>query len=187
MNLARGKQRHRKSFALVGAMAAWLAIAALEHGAWAAEWTVADVALQPGGIVQGRIIPAETEFSGANEVPRRVLVVRGGQTVAEAGVDSSGRFVLQRITPGMVDVVLDTPEGADRRSYRLWTASAAPPSAMAELRLSESRQPVIRGQSSLLTMGFGKAATIAGIATGAVAAPIIHHNIEQDNKAPHSP
>jgi hypothetical protein len=186
VNLARGKQRHRKSIALVGAVAAWLAIVALERGA-AAEWTVADVAIQPGGIVQGRIIPAETEFSRTRAAPHRVFVVRGEQTVAEAAVDSSGQFVLQRIAPGMVEVVLDSPESADRRSYRLWIASTAPPNATAELRLSESGQPVIRGQGSVLTMGFRKAAVITGIATGAIAAPIINHNIEQDTKPPHSP
>lgn len=142
---------------------------------------IADVVLQSGGVLDGRVASIERPSSEASR-PRRVFLVRQGRVVSEALVDGQGRFRMQRLSGGLAFVAVDDPTRIDPRPCRLWPAETAPPGAMARVSLAPD---VVRSQNvSFLTMGFPRAAALTGIATGAVAAPVIYHNIQQSHKPP---
>lgn len=148
----------------------------------AAEWTVEDVTLQPGGVLQGSVAATK----GVPAATQRVWLVRDGQMVAEAGVDRQGYFVLQRLSPGVVAIACGDHGPTHSGWFRLWATGTSPPGAADTVQLSPSKA-IVRGQGGFLTMGFRRAASIAGIAAGAIAAPAIHQNIQNDHRPPHTP
>lgn len=208
MNLVRRKGPCPGRFICTGVVAFSLAIAMGTPSAWAAErpsdgtaspspatadslaagFAVDDVVLQPGGVLQGRLIAADADSTpgNGNLAARRAIVLRAGQLVAETNVDPQGRFALRRLSPGAVDLVVTGPQGAHWRHCRLWTAEAAPPASVAEVRVSDGG-PTIRGQVTFVRLGFPKALAVAGIAAGAIAVPIIHNDIQHAHQPPHSP
>lgn len=96
MSFARGSAIVRGLRAKAATMSVWIAAMAFCPTVLA-EWMIEDVVLQPGGIVQGRLV-SDVASSIHNGVGiRRVLVLHEGRTIAEAGVDAEGRFALQRI------------------------------------------------------------------------------------------
>ncbi|MBN1911660.1 MAG: hypothetical protein JW818_18100 [Pirellulales bacterium] len=142
---------------------------------------VQDIALRPGGVMRGRLVGDPNEV--ASVAGRRILLIHQGQVLGETISDEQGRFLLQRLPSGIVELMLDSPDQPRRLFCRLWAPGTAPAGFAHELAVSTT-QPVIRGQNPFLTMGFPNAATWAGIATGAVAAPVIYHNLQQQYKAP---
>ncbi|MBN2022404.1 MAG: hypothetical protein JW809_06375 [Pirellulales bacterium] len=139
---------------------------------------VRDVALEPGGLLRGRVAPS----SPGAAAPRRVYLIHQGRVVSEALSDAQGRFLMQRLSGGTAALAVDDAARPDPRAYRLWLPRTAPPGALAEASVPTG---VVRTQNaSVLTMGFPRAAALTGIAAGAVSAPIIYHNIQQNHKPP---
>jgi hypothetical protein len=189
---------------LAGAVVVALAVAVGVPSAWAAESAsndkqspspslagpiaagADDVELLPGGVLLGRVVAANTGPTRENMAARRAVAVRAGQVLAETGVDAQGRFALGPLSPGAVELVVTGPEGAQRRSCRLWTAGTAPPASVAEVRMLEGG-PTIRGQVRFIRLGFPRALAVAGIAAGAIAVPVIHNDIQHSHQPPHSP
>jgi hypothetical protein len=174
---------------------------------------VIDVAADPNGCLPGRVIGGPMSAGSAvgeafQQSPGlRVRLVCGQRTVAIAAADSGGRFAFQNLPAGYYRAVVEGPGVPPNQSpCRVWAALAAPPRAGRGLDVSiaavlpgtanASGQinaagplPVVRGQHPLLfpIMSLKQAATIGGIATGAIAAPIIYHNARMDNRGPASP
>jgi hypothetical protein len=148
---------------------------------------ILDVALGPRGALQGRVVTsAGGETSAAGWL---VVLLRDGRRAAETATDASGRFSVRNLAGGLYQVVAHTPAGTIWRFCRVWTNRAAPPHAQGELvLLAETR--LVRAQGPLRRfpiMSFQQAATMAAVAGGAIAAPIIYHNARLDNRVPNSP
>ena len=116
----------------------------------------------------------------------RVALVRDGRAVALTRTDRSGRFALRNLSQGLYQVVVDGPGSPSRRTCRVWDPSSAPPNARAsvEMMLGEG---IVRGQGPFPILSFPQAAAITGVAAGAIAAPIIYHNVRSANRVPASP
>jgi hypothetical protein len=80
----------------------------------------------------------------------------------------------------------------DGHFYRLWAPATAPPLAETSLRVPWSHAggvSVIRGQRPTVfpITDLRQATAIAGITAGAIATPVIYHNLQMDHQAPRSP
>ena len=149
----------------------------------------------PNGVLIGRVvIPSGTQAAGTQRFQQatpavanlRVALVRDGRAVALTRTDRSGRFALRNLSPGQYQVVVDGPGSPSRRACRAWAHSSAPPTARAgvDIVLGEG---IVRGQSLFPILSFPQTAAIAGVAAGAIAAPIIYHNVQTANRGPASP
>jgi len=145
-----------------------------------------DVALRPGGVLEGRVIQAGRGFTRDAIAGLPVTLLRGGQTVATATTDIHGRFTVWNLSGGLYRVVVDTADGPSWRFCRVWTFSGAPPHALNGVTVPLGER-LLRGQSPFPVMGFPRAAAVAAIAAGAIAVPIIYHNVKSDDYIPASP
>ena len=153
---------------------------------------VGDVALRSGGVLEGRIVyrhgPLDAPGAGLS-----VALLHGGRTVARSTTDVRGRFAFRDVRGGLYRVVVDTGEARFWRSYRLWTAEGAPPDAQGRVHVVLGRiDPVVgrrlvRGQSPIPGGHFPREAIVAAIASGAIAPPIIHQAVKQNDHIPASP
>ena len=116
----------------------------------------------------------------------RVALVRDGRAVALTKTDQSGRFALSNLSQGLYQVVVDGPGSPSRQTCRVWSPSSAPPTARDKVEMMLGEQ-VVRGQGPFPILSFPQAAAIAGVAAGAIAAPIIYHNVRTANRGPASP
>ena len=116
----------------------------------------------------------------------RVALVRDGRAVALTRTDQSGRFALRNLSQGQYEIVVDGPGSPSRRTCRVWVPSSAPPSARAsvEMILGEG---IVRGQHPFPILAFPQVAAVAAVAAGAIAAPIVYHNVRTANRGPASP
>jgi hypothetical protein len=146
-----------------------------------------DVALQPGGVLQG-VVSSGTSTAGPERAVAgvRVALVREGKTVAETTSDRFGRFAVSHLRGGKYAVVTTGKNGVEWSLHRVWTPNAAPPKASAVARVVLGRG-LVRGQGPLPSLSFPEAALMGGVVVGAVAAPIIYHNAQQSNRVPASP
>ncbi len=121
---------------------------------------IVDVFVRPDGTLQGRVISSRSELPSGSTAAIRVVLVKGRRTVAVAATGRHGVFTLQNLPAGTYQVIVDAPA-----------------------------EPIVRGQPprSFPVMSLQQAATVAVIATGAVAAPVIYHNTLTDNRVPASP
>lgn len=149
--------------------------------------TIGDVVLRSDGTLPGRVFQANRRSA----VGRIVEIVRGRRTVALAEIQPDGRFVVGNLAPGLYHI---GPAGASTdgvRFYRVWPPGNAPPGASRALHLPQAASPdraVVRGRPPVLPIVSPKqAVTLGGILAGAVAVPVLHHNIKQDNRIPSSP
>ena len=133
---------------------------------------VRDVALQPGGMLQGTLLTS----SGRPDVDQTVLVVAGNEVVARAVTDRDGRFTVHGMRAGVYSVRADESQGV----YRLWAAGTAPPSARGELLMVTDDGRVVRGggrfgssKGNMLLMG--GLILAAGVIGG-----VIGYNIQDD-------
>jgi len=149
--------------------------------------TIGDVVLQVDGTLLGQVPRAD----GRDAAGPRVEIVRGRQTVALAGIRGDGRFIVGNLPPGLYRIGFQQPSTTNARFYRVWPAGYAPPQASRELQLTQpasAEQAVVRGRPPVLPMVSPKQAlTLGGILAGAIAVPVMHHNIKQDNRIPASP
>jgi hypothetical protein len=119
----------------------------------------------------------------------RVRLLRQGKTVATTTTGRDGRFSLRNLPRGQYLVVVDgpgivTPRPADRPG----TSPSAPPPAPNRASLPIPGL-LVRGQPPPVfpIMSLRQAAVITGLASGAIAAPVIYHNARLDNRLPASP
>ena len=154
----------------------------------------------PNGVLIGRVVgPAGLSSSGTRIVRNlpfqqatsavanlRVALVREGRAMAMTRTDRSGRFALSNLSQGLYQVVVDGPGSPSRRTCRVWASSSAPPTARTsvEMMLGEG---IVRGQGPFPILSFPQAAAITGVAAGAIAAPVIYHNVRSANRGPASP
>lgn len=135
------------------------------QAAQAASPIIRDVALQPGGVLNGQVLN-EQATAQANS---KVAVVHKGKPVTVAETDKDGRFVLTGLQPGVYELHLAAGGGA----YRVWAPRTAPPAAEQSVLLVQDNR-VVRG----LHQGaghFGWLANpwvLAGIVAAAIAIPL---------------
>lgn len=154
----------------------------------------------PNGVLIGRVVDPSSSAGPGSQIVRnlpfqqpasavanlRVALVREGRAVAITRTDQSGRFALSNLSQGLYQVVVDGPKNLSRRTCRVWAPSSAPPTARAGVEMSLG-EGIIRGQGPFPILSFPQAAAITGVAAGAIAAPIIYHNVRSANRGPASP
>lgn len=102
----------------------------------AAAVAIYDVALRPGGILQGQVVDPQ----GAPAAATRVVLAQEGKPQAATQTDAQGHFSFPGLKGGVYQ--LATAQGGGM--YRLWTPGAAPPAAHADA-LVVSGDAVVRG------------------------------------------
>ena len=95
-----------------------------------------DVALRPGGVLQGQVVDPQ----GVPAAATRVVLAQEGKPTAATQTDAQGRFAFTGLKGGVYQ--LATAQGGGM--YRLWTPGAAPPAAHADA-LVVSGGTVVRG------------------------------------------
>jgi hypothetical protein len=128
--------------------------------------SIQDVALAPGGTLQGQVLNPQ----GIPLAQTRVSVLSGGQEVASTHTDADGNFVVNNLRGGSYTVIAGDGGGI----YRLWTDNSAPPHAGGRVLIVSGRS-VARGQlgggagllspTGLAILGFAGGITAAGLAT----------------------
>ena len=147
---------------------------------------VGDVALGRGGVLQGEVVCGGNRASDGTVAGLPVAVLRGGRTVAATRTDAYGRFAFRDLTGGLHRVLIDAGDGPFLWFFRAWTPEGAPPRAASRLNFVLDRR-LIRGQSPIPGTSLPHAAAITAIAAGAIATPIIYHNVKRDGHIPASP
>ena len=148
---------------------------------------VCDAVLCEGGVLQGVVLSAST-VSGVSRpvVGVRVSLLREGKIVAESVSGQLGRFTVSGLRGGKYVIAVAYEKGVEWALCRVWTPGAAPPKAMAVVRVTLG-SGLVRGQGPVSSVSFSEAALMAGVVVGAVAAPVIYHNTQKSNRVPASP
>lgn len=143
-----------------------------------------DVIIRRDGSLPGRVV---TDCAAGEAAGLRVKLLRGSRTVATTTTDRRGNFTVHNLPEGFYEVVVEGGDLSSRRLYRVWSSSG-PPGAAVLMRVP-IRGAVLRGQrpSRLPMLSLPQAATVGGIAAGAIAAPVIYHNTLVKHRAPASP
>ena len=148
-----------------------------------------DVALHQGGVLRGVVLspPPSPDPKTTTATPGvRVVLIQGGKAIAEARPDTQGRFTVSGLRGGSYVIAVAGPQGTTSSAIRAWTPAAAPPKATSLVQIAPGRN-TIRAQGPVPAVSFSEAALVAGVVTGAVAAPVIYHNSQQSNRVPASP
>ncbi|MBC8351317.1 MAG: carboxypeptidase regulatory-like domain-containing protein [Planctomycetes bacterium] len=104
--------------------------------AQAASPIIRDVALQPGGVLNGQVLNEQAVAQGQ----AKVAVVYKGKPLTVTETDKEGRFVLTGLEPGVYELHLAQGGGA----YRAWAPRTAPPVAEQGVMLVQDSR-VVRG------------------------------------------
>ncbi len=147
---------------------------------------IGDVALRPGGVLEGEVVCGENGAHGAAAAGLPVALLRASQTVATTVTDAQGKFTFGNLRGGLYRVVIHTSDQPCWRFYRFWASHAAPPHASDRVRVLVGRR-LVRGQSPLPIVRLPRGATIAAIAAGAIVPPIIYCGVKRDGQVPASP
>jgi len=148
----------------------------------------ADVRLRPDGALTGRLVDAGNVPGQQDAASAEVELIADRQRVALAATDRQGRFIFENVRPGPYQIVVRRGGPLNWWYFRAWAASSAPPHAQQEV-IVPIGGPIVRGQHPIVLpmLSLPQAATITGLAAGAVAAPMIYHNSLVDNRVPTSP
>lgn len=129
----------------------------------AASPIIRDVALQPGGVLNGQVLDEQAVAQGQ----AKIAVVHKGKPLTVTETDAAGRFVLAGLEPGVYELHLAQGGGA----YRVWAPRTAPPAAeQGVLLVQDSRVVLNQGGGH-----FGWLANpwvLAGIVAAAIAIPL---------------
>ena len=141
---------------------------------------VHDVHLKSDNCFRGQLPPEEFSES------RQGVLIRfyhGDHLIAETKTDRLGRFTLRYLPPGTGTLVVSVNGTAKACFCRLWAPGTSPPVSQAK---QKETNLTTRAQNLHVfpTMSFQQVASVAGVVGGAVATPIVWHNIQQDHKAP---
>ena len=128
-----------------------------------------DIALQPGGVLVGRVISTQGEPGKV----QKILVRQGNLRVTEVTSSATGQFTVEGLRGGIYEI--SASEGVG--SFRAWAEGTAPPSAKQYAVLIDSDE-VVRGQwgwmpypGSNLSVGqwIGISVGVAGLVVGTIA------------------
>lgn len=154
--------RSLKKFTVLLACAGMLA----GQTAQAASPIIRDIALQPGGILNGQVLNEQAVAQGQ----AKIAVVYQGKPLTVTETDKEGRFVLAGLEPGIYELHLAQGGGA----YRVWAPRTAPPAAQESVLLVENGQ-VVRGMFGHNGGHFGWLANpwvLGGLVALAIALPL---------------
>lgn len=121
----------------------------------AATPAVVDIALEDGGVLNGRLV----DLQGANVANMPVSVKVQNREVATTKTGEDGRFSVKDLKGGVYQVSAGQGEGA----YRLWSNGAAPPSAQ--------KGAIVYTQGGV-KMLLANPIVIAGVVATAIAVPV---------------
>lgn len=145
-----------------------------QTGAGRAAATV-DVALRADGTLVGRVVAAGQDARRQGVAGAGIVLRTQSRVIAQTAADAEGRFAVPGLSGGVYELTAHTPQGMCHRVCRLWSASAAPPSALAEIELVGGQgNLLVLGQSPFPVAGIGRVATITGIVAGAIAVPVVY-------------
>lgn len=134
-----------------------------------------DVALRADGALVGRVVAVGQDAWRHGVAGAGIVLRTPSRVVAQAAADAEGRFVISGLSGGVYELTAHMPQGMCRRVCRLWSAPAAPPSALAEIELVGGQGSLlVLGQSPFPVAGIGRVATITGIVAGAIAVPVVY-------------
>lgn len=134
----------------------------------AASPVIRDVALQPGGVLNGQVLNEQAVAQGQT----KVAVVHKGKPLTVTETDQEGRFVLTGLEPGIYELHLAEGGGA----YRVWAPRTAPPAAEQGVLLVEDSR-IVRGRNNGGQFGWlANPWVLAGIVAAAIAIPLALSN-----------
>lgn len=137
----------------------------------AAKPLIRDVALQPGGVLNGQVLDEQAVAQGHS----KLAVVYQGKPLTVTETDQEGRFMLTGLEPGIYELHLAEGGGA----YRVWAPRTAPPAAEQSVLLVQDSR-VVRGMHHGNGHGgFGWLANpwvLAGIVALAIGLPLALSN-----------
>lgn len=130
----------------------------------AASPIIRDVALQPGGVLNGQVLNEQA----VAQAHAKLAVVHKGKPLTVTETDAAGRFVLTGLEPGIYELHLAEGGGA----YRVWAPQTAPPAAEeGALLIQDSR--VVRGNHGGGHFGWlANPWVLAAIVAAAIAIPL---------------
>ncbi len=147
---------------------------------------VDDVTVHADGGLRGRVVGGRSpvELGG-----RRVSFVLGQRTMAATVTAADGRFGVRNLPGGMYRVAVDGGGTSHGRWVRVLDSSSSGVTRWASEICVPIGGPTVRGQppSPFPIMSLQQAATVGGIAAGAVAVPVVYHNMLMDNRVPATP
>ena len=118
---------------------------------------LADIALQPGGVLVGRVLNSKEKV----QKQQKIIIRQNNQVVAEATADTNGQFVVNGLKGGIYEI--SSPQGVG--SFRAWAEGTAPPSAKQFAVLMGSND-VVRAQLGLGVLSGLSVAQWAAISAG---------------------
>ncbi len=116
---------------------------------------IRDVALQQAGTLHGAILSEQ----GQHAVGQTVSLTASGELVADAVVGADGKFAIAGLRPGVYSVAV----GDSQNVIRLWSETAAPPSATPELLLVDQQSQVVRGKGGGHLPSFDHPGLVTGL------------------------
>ena len=150
----------------VNTFAVMLACAGLIVGqtVQAASPIIRDVALQPGGVLNGQVLNDQA----IAQAQAKIAVVHKGKPLTVTETDKDGRFVLTGLEPGVYELHLAEGGGA----YRAWAPRTAPPVAEQSVLLVQDGRTV-RGNHHPGAFGWlANPWVLAAIVAVAIAVPL---------------
>ena len=142
---------------------------------------IRDVALDIDGVLHGVAVTSE----GVPADAVTVTLWQRDREVSRAKTDAFGRFSVAGLRGG----VYEAKAGRGTYLYRIWLARTAPPDAKSLAVVVVTGDAIVRGQAAMPmpVVSLPQAAAIAGVVGGAIAIPVIYHNMVIDNRVPVSP
>ena len=116
-----------------------------------------DIALQPGGILVGRVL----SLPERSQRQQKIIIRQNNQVVAEVTTGANGQFTANGLRGGIYEITSSQGVG----SFRAWAEGTAPPSARQFAVLMESNE-VVRAQLGLGVLSGLSVAQWAAISAG---------------------
>ena len=152
----------------------------------AAAISVVDVALQPGGVLQGQLVNGQGQ-----QLAGRPVRVANGLQQWNAVTDAEGRFAVQGLTGASYQIQM----GHEFQMVRAWSEGTAPPKAVDSVLMVPDDSVVLGQSCGSPVCGSGVcgckkkhpmagAFLLGGIVAAAIAIPVALHNSDDDPASP---
>jgi len=116
-----------------------------------------DIALQPGGVLVGRIVSSREKL----QIQEKIIIRQNNQVVAEVTTGTNGQFAVNGLRGGIYEI--SSTQGAG--SFRAWANGTAPPSAR-QFAVLMGSDDVVRAQLGLGALSGLSVAQWAAISAG---------------------
>jgi hypothetical protein len=137
---------------------------------------IRDVALQHGGILRGEVLSAQ----GQSASGQTISLATNSEVVANVVVGTDGKFAIAGLRPGVYSVAV----GETQSVLRLWSETAAPPSATHELLLVDQQEQVVRGGGFGYMPQWNHPIVVSGLLlTAGVIGGVIGYNVRDSSPA----